>query len=309
MKLVKKPTLPTIRAPRIRVPKMPKIGRPRKPKVRGSLAGWAWLAPAVLVLLAITAWPIGRAVWLSLSTTSLTNPSARESVGLDNYAEILSNRTWWLAVATSLAIVVVVVAIQLTLGFAFALVLRRLTVLWPLTRVIVLLPFALAAVVAAVVWRDAATTGFLASWFRLDSVGQLDQLAAVSLGEVWRGTGIVTVILLVGLTQVSGRLHAAAVADGATGWQRLRRVILPVMGPAFAVATTYRALEAFRAVEGPLLVSETGSDVRTAPQVIWDTTFSSFEVGLGAAMSIVLLVITVLLAVLLVQLFRVRRVV
>ncbi len=296
MKFVKKPARLT----------MPKFALPKPGK---SLVGWMWLAPAVVVLLAITAWPIGRAVWLSLSTYSLTNPEARRSVGLDNYGEVLTNRNWWLAVATSLVIVVLVVAVQLVLGFAFALVLRRLTVLWPVTRVIVLLPFALAAIVTAVVWRDAATTGFLASWFRLDSVGQLDQLAAVSVGEIWRGTGVVAVILLAGLTQVSSRLHAAAVADGATGWQRLRRVILPVMGPAFAVATAYRSLDAFRAIDGPLLVDDPGADIRTAPQVIWDTTFSSFELGLGAAMSVVLLAIAALLGVLLVQLFRVRRVV
>ncbi len=296
MKFVKKPAFV----------RMPGIGRPKAPR---SLRGWIWLAPAVVVLLAITAWPIGRAVWLSMSSYSLTNPEARRSVGFDNYVEILTNKTWWLAIATSLIIVVLVVAVQLALGFAFALVLRRLTLLWPVTRVLVLLPFTVAAIVTAVVWRDAATTGFLASWFRLDSVGQLDQLAAVSLGEIWRGTGIVAVILLAGLTQVSGRLHAAAVADGATGWQRLQRVILPVMGPAFAVATAYRALDAFRAIEGPLLVDEPGADIHTAPQVIWDTTFSSFELGLGAAMSIVLLAIAAVMGVLLVQLFRVRRVV
>lgn len=280
-----------------------------RPALGFHLGGWKWLAPAVLVLLAITAWPIGRAVWLSLSSYSLTSPDARDFVGADNYVEILTNRTWWLAVATSLVIVLVVVTLQLALGFIFALALRRMTLLWPVTRVLVLLPFALLAVVSAVMWRDAATTGFLASWFRLDDVGQLDSIAAVSLGEVWRGTGIVAVILLAGLSQVSSRLYASAVADGATGWQRLRRVVLPVMGPAFAVAAAYRSLDAFRAIDGPLLVDEPGANLRTAPQLVWDTTFSSFELGLGAAMSVVLLVIAGLFGVLLVQLFRVRRVV
>ena len=117
------------------------------------------------------------------------------------------------------------------------------------------------------------------------------------------------VILLAGLSQVSGSLYRAAVADGATGWQRTRLVVLPVMGPAFAVAAAYRSLDAFRALEGPLLVDQPGASVRTAPQLIWDTTFSSFEIGLGAAMSIVFLLIAGLFGVLLVQLFRVRRVV
>jgi multiple sugar transport system permease protein len=131
----------------------------------------------------------------------------------------------------------------------------------------------------------------------------------VTLGEVWRGTGLVSIILLAGLSRVSPSLLASSIADGATGWQRFRRVILPVMGPAFAVAATYRALDTFRILEGPLLTDRAGSSMRTAPLLIWRTTFSSFELGLGAAMSIILLVIAAVLGVVLVQLFRVRRVV
>ena len=273
------------------------------------MRGWRWLAPAVVVLLAITAWPLGRAVWTSLSSYSLTSPDDRRFVGVDNYVEVLTSRSWWLAVATSLVIVMFVVTLQLILGLAFAFALARMTAVWPVTRILVLVPFALLAITSAIVWRDAATTGFLASWFRVDGVGQQSSLFAVTLGEVWRGTGIVAVILLAGMRAVSGSLLAAAVADGATGWQRLRRVILPMMGPAFAVAVTYRALDTFRNLEGPLLVDAPGADLRTAPLLVWNTTFSSFELGLGAAMSVVLLVVVGLIGVLLMQLFRVRRVV
>lgn len=273
------------------------------------MRGWRWLAPAVVVLLLVTGWPIGRAIWTSLSTYPLTSPDDRRFVGFDNYADILSSRTWWLAVAATLAIVVVLVAVQLVLGLAFAAALRRVTVLWPLTRVLVLVPFAMLAVVSAVMWRDAVTTGFVAEWFDLDDVGQLGSLVAVSLGEVWRGTGITTVILLAGMYRVPTSLMASAVADGATAWQRLRRIVLPAMGPAIAVATTYRALDAFRMLEGPLLVDEPGATMRTAPLLVWDATFSSFELGLGAAMSVILLVLAGLLAAALVPLLRVRRVV
>jgi multiple sugar transport system permease protein len=270
--------------------------------------GWRWLAPAIVVLLAVTGWPIGRGVWTSLSSYSLTNPDGRTFVGVDNYVDVLTNRSWWLAVAVTLVIVVVSVVLQLLLGLAFAGALRTLSVLWPVTRVLVLVPFALLAVVSAVVWRDAVTTGFAAQWFRLDDVGPFGSLVAVTAGEVWRGTGIVTVILLAGLLRVSGSLMAAAVADGATGWQRLRRIVLPAMGPAIAAAAAYRALDTFRILEGPLLVDEPGARVRTAPLMVWTTSFSSFELGLGAAMSIVLLLIAALLGLLLVPLLRVRRV-
>lgn len=271
------------------------------------MRGWRWLAPAVLVLLAVTAWPIGRGIWTSLFSSSLTTPEDRTFVGADNYVDVLTNRTWWLAVAATLVIVVVAVAVQLLLGLAFAAALRRLTVLWPVTRVLVLVPFALLAVVSAVVWRDAVTTGFAAVWFRLGDVGPFGSLVAVTVGEVWRGTGITAVILLAGLLRVPSSLMASAVADGATAWQRLRRVVLPAMGPALAVAATYRALDTFRILEGPLLADQPGASIRTAPLLVWNTTFSSLELGLGAAMSIVLLVVAALLAAIMVPLFRVRR--
>lgn len=271
------------------------------------MRGWRWLAPAFVVLLLVTGWPIGRAIWLSLSTYPLTSPDDRSFVGLDNYADILSSRTWWLAVAATLAIVVVMVAAQLLLGLAFAAALRRLTVAWPVTRVLVLLPFGMLSVVSAVMWRDAVTTGFAAQWFGLDDVGPFGSLVAVSIGEVWRGTGITAVILLAGMYRVPQSVLASAVADGATAWQRLRRVIVPAMGPALAVATTYRALDAFRMLEGPLVADEPGAAVRTAPVLVWNTTFSSFELGLGAAMSIVLLVLAGLVGAALVPVLRVRR--
>jgi multiple sugar transport system permease protein len=272
------------------------------------MRGWRWLAPAVVVLLALVGWPLGRAIWLSLSTSRLTTPDDREFVGADNYVEVLTSSTWWFAVCVTLAIVVVAVLLQLVLALVFATALRRVTVLWPLTRVLVLVPFALLSVVTAIVWRDAVTTGFAAQWLDLDG-GPLDALVGVSLGEVWRGTGIATVIVLAGLSRVSEAALVSAVADGATAWQRFRRVILPAAAPALAVAAAYRALDAFRTLEGPLLVDDRDSTWRTAPALLWDTSYSLFEIGLGAAMSVVLLVLAALLGVLLALVLRVRRVV
>jgi multiple sugar transport system permease protein len=81
------------------------------------------------------------------------------------------------------------------------------------------------------------------------------------------------------------------------------------MAPAIAVAATYRALDTFRILEGPLLVDQPGAVIRTAPLLVWNTTFSSLELGLGAAMSMVLLAIMLVMAAIMVPLFRVRRVV
>lgn len=278
----------------------------RRRPVKG---GWGLVAPAIVVLALVTLWPLGRAVYTSLSTESLTTPDDTTFAGVNNYLEVVTSTDWWVAVALTLVFVAVVVVLQLMLAAGFAAALRRVTFVAPYTRVLVLVPFALMATVAAFVWREGVTTGFAATWFHYTGDGQVTALAAVASGEIWRGTGITTLILLAGLSRVSPALLEAAVADGATARQRLTRIVLPAAAPAVAVAVVYRSLDAFRAFEGPLLAEPSLPRLRTAPLLVWDTTFTSFEIGLGAAMSIVLLAIVGLLGVMLTLLLRVRRVV
>jgi multiple sugar transport system permease protein len=278
----------------------------RRQPVKG---GWGLVAPFLLVLAALTLWPLGRAVYTSLSTQSLTTPDDTAFVGPDNYVEVVTSIDWWVAVALTLVFVAVVVVIQLLLASGFAAALRRITIIAPYIRVLVLVPFAVMATAAAFVWREGITTGFAPAWFHYTGDGQISALASVAVGEVWRGTGITTLILLAGLTRVPPELLESAVADGANPRQRLTRVVLPAAAPAVAVAVVYRSLDAFRAFEAPLLAEPSLPQLRTAPLLLWDTTFTSFEIGLGAAMSVVLLAVVGLLGTTLMLLLRVRRVV
>lgn len=275
---------------------------------RTAKGGWALVAPAVIVLAAVTLWPLGRAVKTSLSTESLTTPDDTAFVGADNYVEVVTSLDWWVAVALTLVFVAAVVIVQLLLAAGFAAALRRVTIIAPYTRVLVLVPFALMATVVAFVWREGITVGFAPSWFHYTGDGQVAALASVAAGEVWRGTGITTLILLAGLARVPPSLLESAVADGATARQRLTRIVLPAAAPAVAVAVVYRSLDAFRAFEGPLLAEPSLPRLRTAPLLLWDTTFTSFEIGLGAAMSVVLLALIGVLGIMLMLLLRVRRV-
>lgn len=280
--------------------------RARRRPVRG---GWRLVAPAILVLALVTLWPLGRAVYMSLFAESLTTPADTTFVGPDNYVAVVTSGEWWVAVALTLVFVAAVVTVQLVLAAGFAAALRRVTFIAPYTRVIVLVPFALMATVTAFVWREGVTAGFAPTWFQYSGDGQVAALASVAAGEIWRGTGITTLILLAALSRVPQTLLESAVADGATGRQRLTRIAIPAAAPAIAVAVVYRSLDAFRAFEGPLLAEPSLPRLRTAPLLLWDTTFTSFEIGLGAAMSIVLLALAGLLGVMLMLLLRVRRVV
>ncbi|GAA2083239.1 hypothetical protein GCM10009821_25360 [Aeromicrobium halocynthiae] len=259
----------------------------------------------MLVVLGVVGWPLVVAVRESLFQSSLVVPDDRTFVGIETVASVFSSSTWWSAVAVTLALVVVAVALQLVLAAAFATALRRLTHGTRWLQVLLLVPFATLAVVTAVTWRDGLTAGFAPAWFGYDVDSRSASMAAVVAAEVWRGTGITTVILLAGLARVPSSLREAAVADGATAWQRVWRVTRPAAAPAIAVAVVYRSLDALRALEAPLMADAAAP--RTVSTLVWDTTFETFEVGLGAALSLGLLLLAVLVGVALAVTSRMRR--
>lgn len=288
----------------MRAPTLARVQWPRRP-VDPNRGGLLWVLPAVLAVLVLVGWPLVAAVRESLFQSSLVVPDDRTFVGVETIASVLASGVWWSAVGVTLALVAVAVVLQLVLAAAFATALRRLThgVRW--LQVLLLVPFAALAVVTAVTWRDGLTAGFAPSWFGYDVGSPTASVVGVVAAEVWRGTGITTVILLAGLARVPSSLRDAAVADGATAWQRLWRVTRPAAAPAVAVAVVYRSLDALRSLEAPLLADPDAP--RTVSTLVWDTTFETFEVGLGAALSLGLLVLAVLVGAMLALLTRLRR--
>jgi len=264
----------------------------------------ARLLPAVVVLAFVAFLPLGRVAWTSVHRSTVTGS---EFNGADNYVNLFTNSTWWLAVATTLVIVTFVVLIQMILGTVIGAALHRVTVLWPVTRVLVLAPLMLLSAVSVVTWRDAVDGGYLAEWFDLGEAGSVTRLVAVTVSETWRGTGLVAAVVAVALFAVPRSLSSATIADGATVLQRWRRVVLPAIAPAMAGVAMFRVLDTFRVVDGPLLAGDVDSELTTAPLLTWTTQFTAFEWGLGAAMSIIVLVVAAVLAVIIGPLFRVRR--
>jgi ABC-type sugar transport system permease subunit len=197
------------------------------------------------------------------------------------------------AVSVTLLLVASAVLLQLLLASVVAATLRRLTLPFAIVAVLLLAPLALLPVLSASVWRDAVTVGVGPAWFGYDGGTTAASIVGVLGSEVWRGTGITTLILLVGLSRVDRVLLDSAIADGATWWQRLRRVTWPAAGPAVAFAVLYRSLDALRSLEGPLL-ADPPDGLRTVPVLLWDTTFGAFEVGLASAVAVLLLVLAAL---------------
>jgi multiple sugar transport system permease protein len=273
--------------------------------------GWALVAPAVVVMLAVTAYPLGRAVWLSLYSYKLTDPAGKDFVGLRNYGVVLTDSLWWRDVATTVIITVVTVAIELVIGFGFATVMHRIVFGRGIVRTAILVPYGIVTVVAAYAWQYAFSldSGFVNEWFGLgDKAWFTDRwsaLAVIILAEVWKTTPFISLLLLAGLAQVPAELHEAAKVDGATAWQRLWRVTVPNMKAAIMVALLFRTLDAYRIFDTIFIMTSGAEDTESVSFLAYRQTISRTALGLGSAVSVLLFLSVVLIAGLFIRGFRV----
>jgi multiple sugar transport system permease protein len=238
------------------------------------------VAPAALLMLAVTAYPIGYAVWLSLQRNNLATPNDAAFIGLGNYQTILADRYWWTALAVTLGITVVSVSLEFVAGLALALVMHRTLVGKGLVRTAVLIPYGIVTVVASYSWYYAWTpgTGYLANLLPHGSAPltqQIPSLGIVVLAEVWKTTPFMSLLLLAGLALVPEDLLSAAQVDGAGAWRRLTRVILPIIKPAVVVALLFRTLDAFRIFDNIYVLTDGNNNTDSVSILGYDNLFKA----------------------------------
>jgi multiple sugar transport system permease protein len=278
---------------------------------RERLLGWALTAPALAVMLLVTAYPTATALWLSLFSYRLTDPAARRFVGLTNYAVVLRDGLWWRDVATTLAISAATVAAELVVGLALALLMHRVTFGRRLVRTSLLVPYGTVTVVAAFAWKYAFSldTGFVNGWLGTGDFAwfghRASSLGVICLSEVWKTTPFVSLLLLAGLAQVPEELDRAARMDGATWWQRLTRVTLPNMKGAVLVAVLFRTLDAYRIFDSVFVMTGGAQGTETVSFLAYRQTISRTELGLGCAVSVLLFLSVALIAAGFIKAFRV----
>ena len=260
-------------------------------------------APAIIVMLAVAAYPILYAIYLSFLRYDLRFPDDRHWVGFTNYATILSSTgLWWQAFGVTVVITVVSVTIELVLGFTVAFVMHRTLFTRGLVRTAVLIPYGIVTVVAAFSWQYAWTpgTGYLVSWFGSPSSAPLTHqwsaIAIIILAEVWKTTPFMALLLLAGLSLVPDELLRAAKVDGATAWQRFIRVIVPVMKPAILVALLFRTLDAFRIFDNIYILTQGSQNTRSVSILNYDQLFTALNLGVGSAMSVLIFIAVALIA-------------
>ncbi|HPY22916.1 MAG TPA: sugar ABC transporter permease [Mycobacterium sp.] len=266
------------------------------------------IAPAVVLMLAVTAYPILYAVWLSLHRYNLASPADTAFVGLANYATILTDKYWWTAFFVTTIITVISVAIEFVLGLALALVMHRTIFGKGLVRTAILIPYGIVTVAASYSWYYAWTpgTGYLANLLPDGSAPltqQIPSLAVVIGAEVWKTTPFMALLLLAGLALVSDDLLKAAQIDGAGAWTRLTRVIIPLIKPAILVALLFRTLDAFRIFDNIYVLTGGANDTASVSILGYDNLFKAFNLGLGSAISVLVFLAVAVIAIVFVKLF------
>jgi multiple sugar transport system permease protein len=265
-------------------------------------------APAAIVMLAVTGWPIIYSVWLSLQRYDLRFPAQQEFVGLDNYITVLSNGYWWNAFGITTLITVISVAIELVLGMALALIMHRTLVGRGLVRTVSLIPYGIVTVVAAFSWRYAwdDETGYLA---QLVAPGQalltdkIPSLGIVVLAEVWKTTPFMALLLLAGLALVPDDLLKAASMDGANAWQRFTKVMVPVMKPAILVALLFRTLDAFRIFDNIFVLTQGAQGTSSVSIQTYNNLIKGLNLGIGSTMSVLIFIAVAIIAFIFVKVF------
>lgn len=262
---------------------------------------WWLCAPAVAVMLVVTAFPIAYALWLSLFRYDLRFPGDRHFVGLSNYASVLGSEVWWQALANTLIITASSVAVELVLGFALAALMHRVMFGRSIVRASILVPYAIITVVAALAWRLAfdPATGFVNALLGLERAWLSERASAlfvIVFGEIWKTTPFMALLLLAGLTLVPQDVLLAARMDGASVLQRLWRVTLPLMKPAVLVALLFRTLDAFRIFDTVFVLTRGALDTETVAIVGYNTLISRLNLGLGSAVSVLIFVCVLAIA-------------
>ncbi|HEY1672870.1 MAG TPA: sugar ABC transporter permease [Streptosporangiaceae bacterium] len=267
--------------------------------------GWLLCAPAVVVMLGVTGYPIIYALWLSLERYNLELPQDVKFIGLANYGAVLSSSYWWTALEVTLIITVFSVAITLVLGMLLAMLMHRTIFGRGTVRTAALIPYGIVTVAAAYGWQYAWTPsqGYLSAAFNNAAplTTQVPAIAVIILAEVWKTTPFMGLLLLAGLSLVPEDLLKAGKMDGATGWQRFTKITLPLMKPAILVALLFRTLDSFRIFDNIYILTAGANNTGSVSILGYDNLFNALNLGIGSAISVLIFICVAIIAIIFIR--------
>jgi trehalose/maltose transport system permease protein len=277
---------------------------------------WQFLAPALLVLLLVAAWPLLRTIWFGFTDARLGDLGGASWIGLRNYLELrdgqwtglLADPSWWTAVRNTLVFTVASVTLETLFGLVIALVLNRSFPGHGWVRAAVLIPWAIPTIVSAQIW----------AWMLHDQFGVLNELllragllerplawtadpalslASVIVVDVWKTTPFMALLMLAALQMLPRDCYEAARVDGIPPWSVFRHITLPLIAPALLVAVTFRALDALRIFDLIYVLTPNSPQTMSMSVYARQQLVDFQSVGYGSAASTLLFLTVALLSI------------
>lgn len=268
------------------------------------------LLPSLLLLLAFVIYPAIYSVYLSFTNEALTGAAARAPrfVGSRNYARLFNDAKFWNALFVTFVFVLGSAIIgQFVLGLVSALALRRRLMFRTLLSSIILLPNAAPEVVAGFMWismlagGDHATLSRIVSFFGLPTADwlQVFPLTMIIVVNTWRGIATAMILLTAGLSTIPQEIYEAARMDGATPSQMFRRITVPLMMPTillYMLISTVSTIAVFGLVYA-LTRGGPGGATELISIYIYNQSFTAYQLGYGAAVAVIALLVSLVLGV------------
>ena len=277
------------------------------------------ILPAAALLALFFVWPFLHGLWLSAHAWDGFSPPVFR--GFDNYLRLASDRIFLGALSNNVIFVVAVVVLKNVLGLAVALLLDKAVFGRAFFRAAAFVPVTMSFVAVGLLWSwiynpvfgllNAALDLFGLSFLKLSWLGDADvALYSIIAVDVWKWLGFHAVIYLAGLRTIPLELHESATVDGASPWQRLRHVTLPMLMPIIFINTLLAFSGAFTRNFDIVYVLTKGGPNHATEVVLTDMVnraFQTGQMGYAAAMGYVLFLIVGLMSVALLALIRSRR--
>jgi multiple sugar transport system permease protein len=285
------------------------ISGPRLRSIRAATVAWAFVLPAVLVILAGLVYPVLDALYLSFLDWKIGTPlSTATAVGFDNYKRLLTDTDVWQAVSVTFRFGFWTITLEMLCGVGLALLLEKPIRGASVFRTLFILPLMVSPIVVGLIWRylfDARVgwiNYYLTNWFGIEPLiwlGDADlAFFAIVVTDIWQWTPFVFIIVLAALQAIPADVIEQARIDGANTWQQILYIKLPMISSILVVTLLMRLIDVFRALE--VMYIMTGGGPGRATELlslhIYNRAFDAQLLGYASAIAVLLMAIVSLLS-------------
>jgi trehalose/maltose transport system permease protein len=293
-------------------------------------SAWIFLAPMLIVLIAVAGWPLVRTIYFGFTNTSLADFDNHQWIGFGNYLRVLHlpsgkaiydgilvDPLWWQAVWNTVRFSVISVVAETVLGMIVALVLNADFRGRGIVRAAILIPWAIPTIVSAKMWSWMLNDQFGIINVVLLNLGIIHEkiawtasadtaMTAVLIVDIWKTTPFMTLLILAGLQMIPNDIYEAAKIDGVHPLKVFWRVTLPLVRPALMVAVIFRLLDALRIFDLIYVLTPNNAQTKSMSVFAKENLFDFDKFAYGSAASTLLFLILAFITVLYLWLGRVN---